>query len=405
MSHTFTRRELYELVWSEPMKTLSGRFGLSDVGLAKACRKANIPRPPRGYWAKLRAGKRVLQVALPDRGPGMANKVEIAKGRNHYYHRSCSKEEILNSNPQPPVFEDDIEDVASRVRKTVRRVPVLRIPDRAHHHIQRLLDEYEARRQKQLQSRYPSSWDKPLFADRFEKRRLRILNAIITALAKAGMKPYIRGQDGRELGVQVNDTTVCYTLDATSQKSDPYAPCRRSAIETRGPSNKLRCAIERGGYPSGTRLSWEDTDKEKLESHLTDIVVKMIVSGERQYREYQQRHYEWLVERKTNLIEEIRRQKEEAEQRERERLAALEKARVDRLLRDAQALRQAEEIRAYVATVRARWEVNRSSVSEDQLNSWSRWALNQADQIDPMRSGQFANCMEGTDATDGCGES
>jgi hypothetical protein len=30
-----TRAELYNLVWSEPMRMLAPRFGLSDVALAK----------------------------------------------------------------------------------------------------------------------------------------------------------------------------------------------------------------------------------------------------------------------------------------------------------------------------------------------------------------------------------
>ena len=70
MSHTFTRQELYDLVWSEPMRTLAGRFELSDIGLAKACKKASIPRPPRGYWNKLAAGKPVSKTPLSARGPG-----------------------------------------------------------------------------------------------------------------------------------------------------------------------------------------------------------------------------------------------------------------------------------------------------------------------------------------------
>jgi hypothetical protein len=83
MSHTFTRLELFELVWSEPVKTLAARFHLSGPGLAKACARSNIPRPPRGYWAKLAAGKKVYRPNLPQREPGMANEVEI--GRRGYY--------------------------------------------------------------------------------------------------------------------------------------------------------------------------------------------------------------------------------------------------------------------------------------------------------------------------------
>lgn len=38
-----TREQLYELVWSEPMADLAQRLDISDVGLAKQCRRANIP--------------------------------------------------------------------------------------------------------------------------------------------------------------------------------------------------------------------------------------------------------------------------------------------------------------------------------------------------------------------------
>jgi hypothetical protein len=40
MAHTFTREELYALVWSEPMRKVAQKFDISDVGLAKACRHA-----------------------------------------------------------------------------------------------------------------------------------------------------------------------------------------------------------------------------------------------------------------------------------------------------------------------------------------------------------------------------
>jgi hypothetical protein len=55
-----TREELYVRVWSEPIRTVAAKFGISDVGLAKACRRANIPVPERGYWAKVAAGQKTL---------------------------------------------------------------------------------------------------------------------------------------------------------------------------------------------------------------------------------------------------------------------------------------------------------------------------------------------------------
>ena len=48
-----SRQELYELVWNKPITKLAKEFGISDVGLAKTCRRHNIPLPQRGYWSKL----------------------------------------------------------------------------------------------------------------------------------------------------------------------------------------------------------------------------------------------------------------------------------------------------------------------------------------------------------------
>jgi hypothetical protein len=63
--HTFTREALYKLVWSESTRTLSKRFCISDVGLAKACRRANIPTPDRGYWARVAVGQGCEKTPLP----------------------------------------------------------------------------------------------------------------------------------------------------------------------------------------------------------------------------------------------------------------------------------------------------------------------------------------------------
>ena len=59
-----TRMQLYARVWEKPMTKLSQEFGLSDVGLAKICRKNGIPLPDRGYWAKVGAGKKVVQKTI-----------------------------------------------------------------------------------------------------------------------------------------------------------------------------------------------------------------------------------------------------------------------------------------------------------------------------------------------------
>ena len=54
----FDRQKLYEQVWSQPIGKLAPEYGVSDVALAKTCRKLQIPLPGRGYWAKAAVGKR-----------------------------------------------------------------------------------------------------------------------------------------------------------------------------------------------------------------------------------------------------------------------------------------------------------------------------------------------------------
>lgn len=61
----FTRRQLYERVWSTPMSRLGPELGLSDVGLRKLCERLDIPTPPVGYWAKRQHGKSPRRPRLP----------------------------------------------------------------------------------------------------------------------------------------------------------------------------------------------------------------------------------------------------------------------------------------------------------------------------------------------------
>jgi uncharacterized protein (DUF433 family) len=59
------RNALYEEVWTTPMQRLAEKYGISDVGLAKVCRKLSIPRPGRGDWARIAAGQIVARTPLP----------------------------------------------------------------------------------------------------------------------------------------------------------------------------------------------------------------------------------------------------------------------------------------------------------------------------------------------------
>ncbi|BCA81006.1 hypothetical protein [Desulfuromonas sp. AOP6] len=51
------REALFALIWERPASEVAKDLGISDVALGKLCQRLQVPKPPRGYWAKLKAGR------------------------------------------------------------------------------------------------------------------------------------------------------------------------------------------------------------------------------------------------------------------------------------------------------------------------------------------------------------
>lgn len=151
----------------------------------------------------------------------------------------------------------------------------------------------------------------------------------------------------------------------------------------------MRFRISAYEPPDDIRTIWEDQNEDRIENHLRGIATELIVAGESFYRAREVRHREWLIERKEDLEEEDRQRLLEEERKARERRIRLEKQRVDHLLGQATALRQAEEIRTYVGAVRLANMASLQPVPPEEFRDWSEWALAQADRIDPVKSGAF----------------
>jgi len=47
-----SREELYKKIWESPIRLVAQELGVSDVGLAKICKRNGIPKPPQGYHLK-----------------------------------------------------------------------------------------------------------------------------------------------------------------------------------------------------------------------------------------------------------------------------------------------------------------------------------------------------------------
>lgn len=372
MPFTLTREQLYDLVWSEAMQKLAKQIGISDVAIAKHCRKSDVPVPERGYWNKLQAGKPVVKVALPPADLGTVSHVSMSgefpdslRGR-------------IKGEPGIREQEENIDILTERFRKRLGAVRIPRNFEPLHPAIGALLRKDEERRQARAANSF--SWPEPRFESHFERRRLRILNGLFLGVAKVGGDGWLRGDYAREIGLRIGDRSIGIELDHTGKASRPgYAP----TPPPEGKAAKLRLRVSAHYAPSDSAVMWEDKEGSPLENQLADIVVGLAVESERSHRDWVVRQIEWRRQLKEKEERIERERKEAEERRERERLAATRRAKTNALLREVARWRKAADIRAYVNAVRTA-----QGVEEEACDAWAGWALAEADRLDPIKSGR-----------------
>jgi len=380
MSHKFTRLELYQLVWSEPLRKLAKRFGISDVAVAKRCRKANIPLPGKGYWAKKEAGKQVFQPRFPPRGLGQSDVVTF--GRDARYHSGReeeSDEELLTATiTPPPPFPDGLSEVTERAKQLVGKVRAVSLT-KPHPLIARVLQEDEKRREKQTASPYPSLFDAPLFDSPFERRRLRLINSLFCAFSRCGCTPSLHGREADSLAVQVADRRVGFTVGPVKDRPQGQYPPRPVPSDS-----PMKLELDWYQPPPEIKARWQDEGDSRLEDRIEEIVVGLVVVGEWMCRASLWRYYEYRRDRQRELKERIRRRNEETARKERQRLEKIETERRDQLVAETLAWRQASEIRAYIKAQVTRRKANANGEMLTALETWASWALAEADRIDPL---------------------
>ena len=368
--------QLIDFAWSAPMRDLAAKVGLSDVGLKKLLRCHGVAPPPQGYWNKLRAGKPLpRRPKPPPRGPGESGRIRLDE-------RFAA---IFTSVPPIPAdgpfvsaaVPEDLEELRAQELKAIGRVGATSTLDRFHPALTSILKQEARRREKAASS--PYHWDGPKHDNPVAKRRLRILNAIFLALARRGHSGVVTEDRGGEISARAIVGGIYLTLDlcvagkyptvvlAGYYRPDPALPASTPLI--------LRLGSSFRGIPVET---WEDDDEGKLETRIGVIAASIIVAAEAAFR--------------CGLKEEVERQEQAriaAEKARIERLAALNRQRLENLHKSGELLRQAEVIRALVARVKAAAMAGSAGVDASTVEAWERWALGEADRIDPVRSGQI----------------
>jgi hypothetical protein len=249
----FTRQELFDLVWTEPTRTIAKKLGRSEVFLARFCRRHNIPLPPRGYWQKLAAGQRVPKPPLPKRHLGQTDELWFGDQSDDLPATPDREAEpALDPKDQTP------EAIEERIRKTVGRIALPRGTIESHPLVARLLKD---RPEKHLSP--------------FEHRRLNFLSGLFWSLERFGVRVSALATDPSEFKLTIGEHYAALVVQHADEPEGGFGYGARNLLET----DPLNVSV--WAYTGGNRLGkWEDLGRAMVEKSATEIVVAVLLYGE-----------------------------------------------------------------------------------------------------------------------------
>jgi hypothetical protein len=349
---TVTREELFEQVWQTPMTQLAKEYGISDVGLAKVCKRLEVPRPPRGYWRKLEVGRAPPKPKLKALTKHGIDSVVITPVADAY-PASPLKGEIPEEIPVPTAVEE---------------------PHRLTQKTQVALEKGKADEKGLIQPRNKICLDVAVTRDQID-RACRVMDAIVKVLEARGYPVTVAGDPKAKTTVSVDGESFEFGIDEKVGRSD-HLPTKeeRARYGTSywmipkydyEPTGLLFLRIRNAPY--GCRQQWADGKRQKIEDCLGEFVLGLRAAA--------QREKELREERR---LREIARAEEQKRQAELERLARLEKMRIEKLTNDVGAWELANRIRGYIQ------ELQKQSDAIEGLAEWIEWAKGYADELDPL---------------------
>ena len=198
MSYEFWNRDsLYEEVWATPMARLAQKYGISDVGLAKVCRKLDIPLPGRGYWAKKESGQTIGKLPLP----ALKEPVRLYKPR---------------PKPEPPKIEEyTTPDERAQVAKVTERdaQSILKRGSMSH----TLIVQAREILGRSNRDGHDLVWtDEPCLDISVSKavlpRALRLAAGLITALEEEGFKISVKKGHKKKTTATLHNQEIGFTI-------------------------------------------------------------------------------------------------------------------------------------------------------------------------------------------------
>lgn len=367
--NVYDRETLYKEVWAAPVTEVAKRYKVSDVAIHKVCKSLEIPTPPLGYWAKLRAGKSVSVIPLP-KSDKASKKHGIRTGTT--YQQEPEKEVLAF------LSEEDrsvILAIASQIL----------LPDedaRMHPKIiahRKVVEEWKKQHKNDdnkgwnRRNSEPASFLADSISDEALPRVCRIIDALINAMEPLGCSLT------NDLGFVVNGETVRLTFsenqDLTNHvlTKDENMQLLKYEDERRHSSWASKPQIRKYDHVFNGRLSlsvgqksFRDCKSYVLENRLGNVMIELYEAAEKIKKD-----------REAREEAERRRQEEERRKEERRKRYNVEVDRTLALTNLAEDYNTACKIRNYISVVAA------SGTPDEKTAEWIEWAKAKADWYDP----------------------
>ena len=396
----YTRNQLYEAIWSKPCVKLAAELGISDVGLAKTCRRMGIPRPPRGYWARVEAGEKLKREPLPAAKPGQSSQVTFEVAANVARREEWAANNLLTAARAIQCEAVELPPEGSELH------PI------AEKHRQVLL------KAKPGELGFVSVRGKNLFGCELSAAMIpRLVRAVQAIICELEDRDYeFEAGDSEYEGLQIirdeDHVTLKWSEAKLELEREPTAADKRKPswtwqLKETKPAEKLTVEVSAWGLKG--KRKWTEGEGRSLEEVLGVVVEKVeaVFRGYEDQRQREavrakQREEEAKREAEQRAIKAEQEAKEEKARKERERLkrheAKLEEIaeqRSENLASAAQEWMEMQGILAYVQYCEECWRRAASGTLSKEQTEWLSWARLAAEKMgtkgypDPSRDGSF----------------
>lgn len=362
-----SREDLYRQVWQTPMIQLAKSYGVSDQGLAKLCARHDIPRPPRGYWAKREAGIPVSTAPLPKARAGEPTIINIRQAT------PALKQAMLNKRAVDEMRED-IE--TTHIPETFRGLhPIVEGWVKEHKRLQ-------TERQREIKASRRDAWWRPepiLDLTERDRYRFRFTSAFLKSLASNGVKALegnIRGQllirvDGNEIKLTIIEK-MRQKLGRPNDEQKKWTAFPEHHNAALHSSGFLRITVNTY-FGGGLKNEWVETDKLHGDDLLPHVVSGLLAIGPALTELERERE-----ERRIRVEQELQRREELR------RLAQLDADRWDRFQKLAADWERAAKLRAFHDQLANEVDALADEIDGMPKAAWLDWSAAKIDDLNPL---------------------